>query len=94
MIRYQILEAQSDLDSLLESKKQILDLMKKVNGSMNTFHKEVKSLTELETLANAYFESKRKCNNITATSSGISIKALQQKIAGIKGMKATNVDFI
>ena len=58
MLKIERLENHKNLESVLESKKKIFNLMVKVNGSMNTFHKEIKTLREIEVLAEDYFISK------------------------------------
>lgn len=95
MLKIERLENHKNLESVLESKKKIFNLMVKVNGSMNTFHKEIKTLREIEVLAEDYFISKEEIKVLKEKSFGLNESSVIEKLKNIKNSKiAVSIDFI
>lgn len=94
MLRLEQLEENHDLEVLLEPKKKVYDLILEVNGSMLNFHKTVKSSKDIEVLAESLFKIKGDIQKIRSKSAAINIDLLSQKLAKLKPMKSTEVDFI
>lgn len=94
MLKLDQLDSKQNLNELLESKKKIHDLIGKVDNSMLQFHKEVKSLDEIETIANNYFRDINTLKEIRQNSGHINISSLTRKIDGIKPVQSDDIDFI
>ena len=94
MIHFEKLENGSDLEALLGPKKRLHDIIIETDGSMLKFHKAIKTSKELEILADALFAAKERAKTIKNKSTTIKIDNLSNKIHKLKGMRATEVDFI
>lgn len=94
MILLESLESKVGLETLLEPKKRVYDLVTQVDGSMLNFHKVVKDSKEIEKLAEDLFNAKNILNDIRNKSRYFSTNNITEKLKSIKGMKSTDVDFI
>ncbi len=94
MLKLEMLENNPDLDQLLDPKKKIFNLIKEVDGSMQKFHKTVKTSKEIEKLAQEFFTVKAQVKELKTKSRAVSIDNLRNKLTSLKNTKANDIDFI
>lgn len=92
MIKLENLETAPDLNTLLEPKKKIYNLIQKVNGSMAAFHKEVKTSKEIEDLAQELLVTISIKRATEQRSHQVSFSNLIDKLKKTKNIKINNVD--
>jgi hypothetical protein len=94
MIKIELLEEKTDIETILEPKKRIFNLVNEVNGSMLNFHKLAKRSEDIEELANSFFDTKKNIQKIKIESSLVSMERMRYGIEKVKPIKCTNLDFI
>ena len=94
MIKLDLLESKNDLDEYLHSKKRVSELIDKIDGSMLNFHKEVKTVKEMENIALNFFRDKKRIKEIRSNNGGISESALNLRVDKIVSVQTEDIDFI
>ena len=94
MLKLEILDTAPDLNTLLEPKRKIYNLIQKVNGSMAAFHKEVKTSKEIEDLATELASVIAVKDAAKIKSQHVSLSNLVEKLKKTKNIKLDDVDFI
>lgn len=94
MIKLDKIKDNLEVDKLLNSKKQIFNLIKTVNGSMLELHRTIKTSKEIEELANEFFKAKNDLKEFKTKSGSIDLSNMKKKLSSLKNIKLDDVDFI
>lgn len=92
MIKLEKLERNFDLETMIEPKKKVFNLVSEINGSMLTFHKTLKTSKDIEDLAQSVFKIKEEIKRIKE--GAINLDGLSKKIQNTKPIKSISIDFI
>lgn len=92
MIKIEMLESAPDLNTLLEPKRKVYNLIQKVNGSMAAFHKEVKTSKEIEDLADQLLGTIAVKRTAQERSRQVNVNNLIEKLKRTKNIKLNQVD--
>ena len=93
MLKLDLISNNPAVSELLAPKKEIFDLVNKINGSMLELHKNLKTSKDIEVLAQKFYNAEETLREIR-NRGFLNLYNVKSKISKLKNMQVETDDFI